>query len=78
MLEGSQEHKVEETRMTRYFVLVFIAVLAVTCALQAQTANPLSTEAKQAYTGIKGNLQKIAEKMPELQFQALAGHSFLR
>jgi hypothetical protein len=50
--------------MTRYFVLLSIAVLAVTCALQAQTANPLSTEAKQAYTAIKGNLQRMAEKMP--------------
>ncbi len=51
--------------MTRYFVLVSIAVLAVTCALQAQTGNRLSTGAKQAYNGIKGNLQKMAEKMPE-------------
>jgi PBP1b-binding outer membrane lipoprotein LpoB len=65
MLKGSREHNVEETKMTRYFVLVSIAVLVVTCALQAQTANPLSTEAKQAYNAIKGNLQKMAEKMPE-------------
>jgi uncharacterized damage-inducible protein DinB len=32
---------------------------------QAQTANPLSTELKQAYTGVKNNLTKMAEKMPE-------------
>jgi hypothetical protein len=31
----------------------------------AQTANPLSTELKQSYTGIKNNLTKMAEKMPE-------------
>jgi len=35
------------------------------CSLQAQTANPMSTEAKQAYTSIKNNLLKMAEKMPE-------------
>jgi hypothetical protein len=32
---------------------------------QAQNANPLSTELKQAYTGVKNNLTKMAEKMPE-------------
>lgn len=47
--------------MTRYFLMV----LAATCAVQAQTANPLSAEAKQAYNGIKNNLTKMAEKMPE-------------
>jgi hypothetical protein len=34
-------------------------------SLQAQTANPLATEVKQAYTGVKNNLTKAAEKMPE-------------
>lgn len=33
--------------------------------LSAQSANPLSTEVKGAYTNIKGNLLKSAEKMPE-------------
>jgi uncharacterized damage-inducible protein DinB len=31
----------------------------------AQAADPLSTEAKQAYTGIKNNMTRMAEKMPE-------------
>jgi len=51
--------------MNRCFVLVLIAALAVTCALQAQTANPLSTEAKQAYTAVKNNLLRMADKMLE-------------
>jgi hypothetical protein len=34
-------------------------------ALHAQTANPLSTELKGAYTRIKTNFIKAAEKMPE-------------
>ncbi len=46
--------------MNRYLI-----ILAGACALQAQTANPLSTEAKQAYTGVKNNLTKMADKMPE-------------
>src|SRR5258706_7943280 len=37
--------------------------MAGVCALQAQ--NPLSTEAKQSYTGVKNNLLKMADKMPE-------------
>ena len=32
---------------------------------QAPPVNPMSTEAKQAYTNIKNNLIKMAEKMPE-------------
>ena len=51
--------------MTRYAVLMFGGALACSNALSAQTANPLSTEAKQAYTTIKNNLVKMAEKMPE-------------
>ena len=51
--------------MNRYLILVLAAAFAANCALQAQTANPLSTEAKQAYTAIKNNLMKMAEKMPE-------------
>jgi uncharacterized damage-inducible protein DinB len=49
--------------MTRFFIMTLATTLAGACALQAQ--NPLSTEARQAYTGIKNNLQKMAEKMPE-------------
>jgi uncharacterized damage-inducible protein DinB len=48
--------------MNRY--LMILLTTAGACALQAQS-NPLSTEAKQAYNGIKNNLTKMAEKMPE-------------
>ncbi len=46
--------------------LIMLATTALACGgiLPAQT-NPLSTEAKQAYTAIKNNLIKMAEKMPE-------------
>jgi hypothetical protein len=50
--------------VNRYSVLLLAATLA--CSLlSAQGANPLSTEAKQSYTGIKNNLISMAEKMPE-------------
>lgn len=52
--------------MNRYSMT--IAALALAGALQAQTANPLSTELKTAYTRIKGNFMKAAEKMPEDQY----------
>jgi hypothetical protein len=45
-----------------------IVALALTCAAEAQTANPLSTELKAAYTRIKTNFIKAAEKMPEDQY----------
>jgi hypothetical protein len=68
--------------MKRYLTIILTAAGA--CALQAQT-DPLSTEAKQAYNGIKNNLIKMAEKMPEENysfkaspdirtFGALVGH----
>src|SRR5260370_19967325 len=48
--------------MNRYFVLAFAS--AIGClALQAQPSP--SAEIKQAYTRIKNNLTKAAEKMPE-------------
>jgi len=46
-------------------ILTTLAAAAATLSLQAQTAGPLSTEVKAAYTGIKNNLTKAAEKMPE-------------
>ncbi len=49
--------------MTRYSVTLF--ALSMACALQAQTANPVITESKAAYTGVKNNLLKAAEKMPD-------------
>jgi uncharacterized damage-inducible protein DinB len=54
--------------MNRYLVVMtLVVVFAGTCVLQAQTANanPLSTETKQAYTRIKDNLLKMADKMSE-------------
>ncbi|HVO97562.1 MAG TPA: DinB family protein [Bryobacteraceae bacterium] len=42
-----------------------ILFCALAGALQAQTANPLSTELKGSYTRIKTNFIKAAEKMPE-------------
>jgi hypothetical protein len=38
-------------------------LLAGACVLSAQ--NPLSSELKQMYTGVKNNLVRMAEKMPE-------------
>jgi uncharacterized damage-inducible protein DinB len=48
--------------MKRYSILLFASVLAAS-GLCAQ--NPLSTEVKSAYTNVKNNLLKAAEKMPE-------------
>ena len=42
-----------------------LAIFTGACALEAQTPGPLITEAKQAYSNIKNNLLKMAEKMPE-------------
>ncbi len=51
--------------MNRISIAVFaLAVCAVPSAV-AQTANPLSGELKQMYTGVKNNWIKMAEKMPE-------------
>jgi len=54
---------------------LLIAILAATALAQtggqagaqqaAPNPNPLSTEARQMYTGVKNNLLKMAEKMPE-------------
>jgi uncharacterized damage-inducible protein DinB len=48
--------------MNRYFALPLSAVFAV--ALHGQS-NPLSADAKRAFNGIKNNILKSAEKMPE-------------
>jgi hypothetical protein len=45
--------------------MVLTAMFAVTCIVQAQDANPLSSDAKRAYEGIKNNLTRMADKMPE-------------
>jgi hypothetical protein len=43
--------------------MLMMTALAGACALNAQ--NPLSAEVKASYTGVKNNLIKAAEKMPE-------------
>jgi uncharacterized damage-inducible protein DinB len=45
--------------------LGMLAVLGCASTAGAQTANPLATEAKQAYTNAKNNLVRMAEKMPD-------------
>ena len=49
----------------RFHSILLIAAVGCVCTLQAQNANTYSTEVKQLYTGIKNNLMKAAEKMPE-------------
>jgi DinB superfamily len=49
--------------VSRYFLMAF--ALGGIVAAQAQTGNPLSTELKQMYTGVKNNLVRMADKMPE-------------
>ena len=51
--------------MIRYCSIMVIAGLGTVWTVQGQNANPFSTELKQAYTGIKNNLTRAAEKMPE-------------
>ena len=52
--------------MNRYSTTTL--ALALAGALNAQTANPLSTELKGNYTRVKTNFIKAAEKMPEDQY----------
>jgi hypothetical protein len=49
--------------MNRFSNLLFVTLIAGAGAVQAQ--NPLSAELKQSYTGVKTNLIKMAEKMPD-------------
>ncbi|MEP7271253.1 MAG: DinB family protein [Acidobacteriota bacterium] len=52
--------------MNRNYALTLVVVLTVAgLVVQAQIPNPLSAEVKGAYTGIKNNVLKAAEKMPE-------------
>jgi len=51
--------------MHRNFARMLALVFAAAWALNAQNANPLSTEAKRAYTVVKNYLLQSAEKMPE-------------
>ena len=71
--------------MNRYSTLLlataFIVVItAAVSAQQAPPANPpqnanvLSTELRQMYTGVKNNLTKMAEKMPEEHYEIGRAH----
>lgn len=59
--------------ITRFCLLMVLSVGTASLARaqstppapSAPTANPLSTEAQQAYATIKGNLVKMADKMPD-------------
>src|SRR5215472_15921028 len=42
-----------------------VILLAVVCALHAEDANPLTTDAKRLYENVKSDILKSAEKMPE-------------
>jgi uncharacterized damage-inducible protein DinB len=44
---------------------IILAAALATTSLVAQDANPLSADARQAYTDVKNNILKSAEKMPE-------------
>ena len=50
--------------MNRFATTLFALSLAAACTVQAQT-NPMIAENKGAYTNVKNNLLKAAEKMPE-------------
>jgi uncharacterized damage-inducible protein DinB len=41
------------------------AMFGLTCVANAQSANPLSVEARQAYTSVKNDILRSAEKMAE-------------
>jgi hypothetical protein len=51
--------------MTHRLVLALAAAGFTCAAVFGQASNPLSTEAKQAYTTVKNNILKAADKMPE-------------
>jgi uncharacterized damage-inducible protein DinB len=52
--------------------LLFLIALAGSAALYAQS-NPLSSAVKQNYTGVKTNIVKAAEKMPDADYTFKAG-----
>lgn len=52
--------------MRRFCILTLLSTFAAAGLLQAQ--NPFSTDAKNAYTGIKNTLTRAAEEMPEADY----------
>src|SRR5262249_55027040 len=68
--------KKQETNMNRYSTIILAAVFVAAASVYSfaqhaqpatppQNANPMSAELKQMYNGIKNNLTKMADKMPE-------------
>ena len=53
--------------MNRHFVTMFGMAIACGCAI-AQAENPLSTEVKGAYTNVKNNILKAADKVSEADY----------
>jgi hypothetical protein len=51
--------------MNRYSMTMLTAVFSFAGLLPAQAPSGLAAEAKQAYNGIKNNLTRMADKMPE-------------
>jgi hypothetical protein len=69
-------NKEQEMNMNRYSTIILAAVFVIAASVSAlaqqastasppQSENPMSSELKQMYNGIKNNLTKMAEKMPE-------------
>jgi uncharacterized damage-inducible protein DinB len=56
------------TMMTRAATVTLATFAALAGAVVLQAQNPMSTELKSAYAGIKTNVTKAAEKMPEDQY----------
>lgn len=57
------------TMMTkRVCLLVMVSSCGLAASARAQASDPLSTEARQAYTAIKNNIVRMADKMPDDQY----------
>src|SRR5260370_11556219 len=58
--------------MKRFANLIVMAGLTGGCVLLAQPAASHIAESKQTYAGVKNNLQKMAEQMPEENYSSMA------
>jgi hypothetical protein len=62
---GAQVRRARIANM-KYFTMIFLAALATASALQAQ--NPLSTELKGDYTGVKNDITKAADRVSDADY----------
>src|SRR6202171_3911148 len=62
---GAPVRRARITNM-KYFTMIFLAALATASALQAQ--NPLSTELKDDYTGVKNDITKAADRVSDADY----------